>query len=101
MIYLAPYVRKKSLKDYFWGLPQRIRQVRGELSQKEFADLIGVNQRTVHKYEKGIASPGAFILKMIANQGAVSVEWLLRGGEGKGAELLDYVPEKYETRPAE
>jgi len=71
---------KKSLHDYFFGLPGRIRKIRGELTQNEFAELIGVNQGTVHKYEKGIASPGAFTLKLIADYGRVTVEYLLSGG---------------------
>jgi transcriptional regulator with XRE-family HTH domain len=71
--------RKKSLVGLLFSLPGNIKKIRGDLSQAKFADLIGVNQGTVHKYEKGISSPSEETLKKIAYYGGVTVEWLLYG----------------------
>jgi transcriptional regulator with XRE-family HTH domain len=79
--------RKKSLIGLLFSLPGNIRKIRGDLSQAKFADLIGVNQGTVHKYEKGISSPSEETLKKIAAHGGVTVEWLLHGD--KKPELPD------------
>lgn len=57
------------------------------MSQAKFADLIGVNQGTVHKYEKGISAPSEETLKKIAAYGGVTIEWLLHGD--KPAELAE------------
>lgn len=71
--------RKKSLIGLLFLLPDRIKKIRGDLSQAKFGDLIGVNQGTVHKYEKGISAPSKETLKKIAAHGSVTVEWLLHG----------------------
>jgi transcriptional regulator with XRE-family HTH domain len=73
----------------------RIKKIRGPLSQKEFAKILGVNQATVCKYEAG-RLPDALTLKRIANHGGVTVEWIL-GGEEKGAapQLRELAPEGY------
>ncbi len=62
---------------------------------------MGISQGTVTKYENGIASPGTYVLKKIADHGGVPVEWLLHGEEkGTAPELMGHAPEKYDTRPA-
>ena len=77
--------RKKSLIRLLFGLPDKIKRIRGDLTQAKFAGLIGVNQGTVHKYEKGISAPSDETLKKIADHGGVSVEWLLSGDIKEGA----------------
>ena len=81
--------RKKSLVGLLFALPEKIKEIRGDLSQAKFADLIGVNQGTVHKYEKGISAPSKETLNKIADYGQVTVEWLLHGD--KKAEIPESI----------
>jgi len=71
--------RKKSALGLFSNLFVRIRKIRGELTQVEFAKILGVAQGTINKYESGAILPGEDILKKIADHGGVTVEWLLHG----------------------
>jgi transcriptional regulator with XRE-family HTH domain len=91
--------RKKSLIGLLFGLSGRIKTIRGTLSQAKFADLIGVNQGTVHKYEKGISAPSEETLRKIANHGKVTVKWLLHGDDQPAAQLSELAPEIYDARP--
>lgn len=80
--------RKKSVLGIFIGLSGRIKEIRekrGGLTQKEFAQILGVAQGTINKYENGSILPGEDVLKKIADYGGVTIEWLLHGG--KPAEL--------------
>lgn len=92
--------RKKSLIGLLFDLPDKIKKIRGNLSQAKFADLIGVNQGTVHKYEKGISAPSEETLKKIAAHGGVTVEWLLHGDapEPAAAEFKEFAP-VYDASP--
>lgn len=81
--------RKKTyLSLFLHGLSERIRKIRGELTQKDFGEIIQVKQATVYKYEKGMALPGDEALKKIADFGKVTVEWLLHGQEAPPAPQL-------------
>lgn len=71
--------RKKSALGIFIGLPGRIKKIRGNLTQVEFAKVLEVSQGTVNKYEKGLILAGEESLKKIASYGGVTVEWLLYG----------------------
>lgn len=82
--------RKKSVLGIFIGLSGRIKEIRekgGGLTQKEFAQILGVAQGTVNKYENGSILPGEDVLTKIAKFGGVTIEWLLHGD--KTAELAD------------
>lgn len=62
---------------------QRIRTIRGEMNQTDFAKTIGVRkQNYVSRYEHG-RIPNPELLVRIANYGKVTVDWLLTG-RGKG-----------------
>lgn len=95
--------RKKSFLRLIFGLGDRIKKLRANLSQEQFGKLIGVNQGTIHKYEKGRAYPSEETLKKIADCGGVTVEWLLHGEEAPapGPRLQEYAPEVYEARPVD
>jgi transcriptional regulator with XRE-family HTH domain len=89
--------RKKSALGIFIGLSARIgkiRNIKGKLTQSEFAKILGVAQGTINKYENGAILPGEDILKKIANYGGVTVEWLLHGDapEPAAAEITE-IPE--------
>jgi len=57
-------------------LPIRLKELRGELSQRKFADSIGVSYQTLSGYEKGTVTPPLDIAKNIAEKCEVSIDWL-------------------------
>ena len=59
-------------------LPERIAQVRGERSQRQFARELGVFQQNVNRYENG-TTPHTDFLITLANKESVSLDWLLLG----------------------
>ena len=61
------------------SLGKRIKSIRDKLSQSEFADAIGVSQRTVGHYEKDERAPDAGVIKAICAKFAVNPGWLLFG----------------------
>jgi transcriptional regulator with XRE-family HTH domain len=63
---------------------ERIRAIRGNRTQTEFAKELGVRkQNYISRYERGrIPSPN--LLAKIAEMGRVSVDWLLVGKKGRG-----------------
>lgn len=72
-------------------LGDRIKALRGDLSQAEFADMSGVSQRTIGHYEKNERQPDAETIKNICSKFKVSADWLLFGNEPKtyGNETAD------------
>jgi transcriptional regulator with XRE-family HTH domain len=68
------------------GLPQRIAAVRRRLglSQRVFADRVGVGRNVVIRWEGGCHRPRAARLKRIARLGGVPPSWLLDGDAGQG-----------------
>ncbi len=59
-------------------LPNRIAQVRGDRSQRQFARDLGVFQQNVNRYENG-TTPHTDFLITLANKESVSLDWLLLG----------------------
>lgn len=59
-------------------LPDRLAQVRGERSQRQFARELGVFQQNVNRYENG-TTPHADFLITLAVKEDVSLDWLLLG----------------------
>ena len=55
----------------------RLRELRGEMSQKDAANLIGMKQQAWALYEKGQSSPGAKLIQKICCAFHVSSDWLL------------------------
>jgi transcriptional regulator with XRE-family HTH domain len=59
---------------------RRIRELRGfDVTQQEFANLLGISQKYVSDMELGKAEIGAEILLRIAREYGKSMEWLLTG----------------------
>lgn len=81
---------------------KRIRKIRGNLSQSEFARQVGVpNQNGVSRYEGG-RIPHPELLVRIARFGKVSVDWILTGRSFEGSSLAAERPSAYRvtgTRP--
>ena len=59
-------------------LPERIAQIRGNRSQRQFARDLGVFQQNVNRYESG-TTPHTDFLITLALKEQVSVDWLLLG----------------------
>ena len=59
-------------------LPERIAEIRGERSQRQFARELGVFQQNVNRYENG-TTPHTDFLLTVATQENVSLDWLLLG----------------------
>ena len=61
---------------------QRIRRIRGKLTQTDFAKVLGVyKQNYISRYERGRV-PSPDLLIRIADYGKVSLDWLLTGKGG-------------------
>ena len=59
-------------------LPERLAQVRGDRSQRQFARDLGVFQQNVNRYESG-TTPHTDFLITLALKEQISVDWLLLG----------------------
>ncbi len=73
---------KKSREDVVdWAaVGRRIRELRGfDLTQKEFANQVGISQNYLSAMEHGNVEIGAVILLRISRKFNKSLEWLLTG----------------------
>jgi transcriptional regulator with XRE-family HTH domain len=59
-------------------LSDRIAQVRGDRSQRQFARDLGVFQQNVNRYESGTTPHTDFLITLAMKEG-VSLDWLLLG----------------------
>lgn len=55
----------------------RLKELRGSMSQQEIADKIGTKQTSYSSWERGIKEPGISVLIDIASTFGVSTDWLL------------------------
>jgi phage repressor protein C with HTH and peptisase S24 domain len=61
---------------------ERLKQVRGAMSQDEMAKALGVHKNTVANYEKGDRVPDAeYLMKVVEKIEGVDAGWLLTGKE--------------------
>lgn len=56
---------------------ERMILLRGDMTQKAFAEKVGISRPSVANYESGERLPDAYILKNIAQKCNVSADWLL------------------------
>jgi transcriptional regulator with XRE-family HTH domain len=59
-------------------LPERLAEIRGERSQRQFARDIGVFQQNVNRYEKGTTPHTDFLIRLAMEEN-ISLDWLLLG----------------------
>jgi len=59
-------------------LKERLAQIRGDRSQRQFARDLGVFQQNVNRYENG-TTPHTDFLITLALKESVSIDWLLLG----------------------
>ena len=62
-------------------LGERIRFLRGDLTQSEFADILRIKQAMVSRYEADKETPSPKVLLRVAQFCGKSMEWLLTGEE--------------------
>jgi transcriptional regulator with XRE-family HTH domain len=86
-------------KSHFWGsqvsyleqavetIGSRLKVVRGAVSQKDFADLLGVSRSTLVRYEGDEGAPDAEFLIALFEKHGVDPTWLLTG-RGKASRHL-------------
>lgn len=74
---------------------QRLRQVQGDRTQDDMADLLCISRDAYSKYVGSRASAVPIrLLPKLAKIGAVSLEWLVEGPRGEKAQILRKPPEK-------
>lgn len=66
-------------------LADRLRELRGSMSQSDFAAKIGVKQTSYSSWERGVKDPLAQTLVQISNTLGVSADWLLGLSDERGA----------------
>ncbi len=64
------------------GIGQRIAQLRGEMKIGDFADRLGVNRKTITRWEAGEVLPDGSSLLALHAQFAASPSWVLLGDVG-------------------
>lgn len=62
---------------------ERFSKLRGEKTQGEFADFLGISRPTVGFYENGSRLPDALVLRQISEKCKVSADWLLGISDAK------------------
>jgi transcriptional regulator with XRE-family HTH domain len=60
-------------------LGERLKELRGDLSQEEFAKKIGVSHKGYQRYESGERVPHPYVLSKIAVLYDTTVDWILTG----------------------
>lgn len=62
---------------------ERFRKIVGNMTQNEFADMVGLSRATVGFYHHGDRIPDAAVLLKIAEECDISVDWLLGLSDAK------------------
>lgn len=60
-------------------LGERIRHVRGRMSQEAFAGLLGISKGALGGYERGENCPNADVILIICKKCRINVSWLMSG----------------------
>ncbi len=58
---------------------KRVRELRGQATQEEFARVLGISQAQLSKYELGQSAPPLGVLAKLAKASGKSVDWILTG----------------------
>ena len=57
----------------------RIRQLRSQTTQEEFASLLGISQAQLSKYELGLSAPPLGVLVRLIKLFDKQIDWILTG----------------------
>jgi transcriptional regulator with XRE-family HTH domain len=64
------------------GIGRRIRQIRGfDLTQADFAQILGIGQTQLSKYELGQSAPTVGILLKLKVYSRRTIDWIVTGEE--------------------
>jgi transcriptional regulator with XRE-family HTH domain len=66
---------------------QRLREVRGGMTQAEFAKVMEITTPTVIRYESGERLPSVDFLHRLITTFGVAATWILQGGEDRQLSL--------------
>lgn len=85
-------------------LAQRLRQLRGEMPQAEFAVRVGIHKSSWGRYERGVGEPTASDLARLCAVCGTDPSWLLYGedhmrAEDGGPTGPDTAPDSQEAEP--
>lgn len=62
------------------AIGRRTRQIRGfDLTQHEFARMLGVGQAAVSKFEKGLSFPSVETLLRLTEYSGKTIDWIVTG----------------------
>ena len=76
------------MDSFVAGIGQRLRELRGHMSQPRFAQQLDIHKNTVYRYEKEESFPDAECIGRICSQFDVSADWLLFGeGDAKATNV--------------
>lgn len=84
---------KKNIPATETELSGRLQVVRGNMTQEEFAKVLGIGRTTLIRYESGERIPDANFLQALSLKFNVDPSWLLLG-IGKIPERKHFTPEK-------
>ena len=70
-----PSKAKANLKD----IGERVRELRGDVSQDEFAPQLGITQGQLSKIERGQAEPSVAVLVKLRERFNKTLDWLILG----------------------
>ena len=71
---------RKSVSELDWEeIGNRLRELRGVLTQTQFGDQLGVPQNIVSRYERASVRPPIEYLVLAARHRGVTLDWLLLG----------------------
>ncbi len=79
------------------SLGERILSIRGNLTQVELADALGIKQAMISRYEADKETPSPRVLLRMAVYSGKSMEWLLTGKELKDLKSKKQGPKKRRT----
>jgi transcriptional regulator with XRE-family HTH domain len=71
--------RRSQSEADFLAVGQRIRQLRGDVTQEEFASSLGISQAQLSKYELGQSALPLGVLVKIAHKYGRTTDWILTG----------------------
>jgi len=70
------------LKPNLKAVARRIREIRGfDLTQGQFAKILGISQAQLSKYEKAQSVPTVDLLLKLKSFSGKSTDWILTGNE--------------------
>jgi transcriptional regulator with XRE-family HTH domain len=66
------------------AIGRRVREIRGfDLKQTEFAQILGISQTQLSKYERGKSVPTPEILLRLKRFSGRTIDWILTGESGR------------------